>query len=350
MVVLLYPQGPAVEPAKNFCMEEKTVKNKKMSPLVYVFSGVLATVALVLIIGVGIVVVQVRNVSSNPTIIKIAGMINVSAAQVNGKDISYQDYIGDVQTLKRFYSSQGAQFPPVSDQDISDMTISRLVANTLIAELSKKYNVEVTDADLEAKKQELLASFEDQAQVDAELQANYGWNFDTYLQKVIRPLILEQKLQEAFSSSTDSAFANFEQEEVRARHILFVTEEGKDEEAVKKDAQSVLERLKKGEEFEKLAAEFGSDGTKDVGGDLGWFPKNAMVKEFADAAFALEKRQLSDLVKSEFGYHIIRVDDKRTGKDFISFMDNQIATADIDIFLDIHNPFDKLPATPSVTQ
>lgn len=350
MVVLLYPQGPAVEPVKNFCMEEeKIAKKKKMSPLVYVLLGVVATVALVLIVGVGIVVMQVRNVSKNPTIIKVAQSLNVSAAEVNGEKISYTDYIGDVQTLKRFYSAQGAEFPPVSDQDISDMTISRLVANRLIAQLSKKYNVVVTDADLEAKKQELLASFEDQAQVDAELQKNYGWNFDTYLEKVIRPLILEQKLQEAFNANTDPAFANFSQDEVRARHILFPTEE-KDDAVVKKEAEAVLARLKKGEDFEKLAAEFGSDGTKDVGGDLGWFSHDAMVKEFADAAFGLEKGQLSDLVKSEFGYHIIRVDDKRTGKDFIRFMDNQIATADIDIFLDIHNPFAELPATPSVTQ
>jgi len=322
-------------------MEETTHKKEKMqkfSPLVWVLLGVLSTLILVALIGVGVVVSQVRKVSQSPTIVKAARVLNVAAAEVNDEKISYADYVDDVNTLKRFYAAQGAEFPPVADKDISDMTISRLVANTLIRQLADKYDVEVTDADVEAKKQELLQNFPSQAEVDAELQKNYGWNFDTYLQKVIRPLILEQKLQEAFTSSTDAAFANFQQEEVRARHILFVTE-GKDEAEVKKQAEAVLARIKKGEDFATLAKEFGSDGTKEVGGDLGWFAHDAMVKEFADAAFALEKGATSELVKSEFGYHIIRVEDKRVGKNFITFMDNQIANADIEIFIDINNPF-----------
>jgi len=341
-------------------MEEtntKKVKMPKLSPLVWVLLGVLSTIVLVGLIGVGVVAAQARNVSHNPTIVKVAKVLNISAAEVNGENIAYADYIEDVNTLKRFYAAQGSEFPPVAEQDISDMTISRLVANTLIGQLADTYNVEVTDADVEAKKQELLKNFPSQAEVDAELQKNYGWNFDTYLQKVIRPLILEQKLQEAFTSSTDPAFANFQQEEVRARHILF-TSEGKDDAEVKKQAEDVLARIKKGEDFAALAKEFGSDGTKEVGGDLGWFSRDAMVKEFADAAFALEKGQTSELVKSEFGYHIIRLEDKRVGKDFITFMDNQIANADIDIFIDINNPFvglkDRLNAantqTPPVTQ
>ena len=322
-------------------MEEtnnKKEKMQKMSPLVWVLLGVLSTLVLVGLIGVGVVVAQVRNVSQSATIVKAAKVLNISAAEVNDEKISYTDYIEDISTLKRFYASQGAEFPPVADQDISDMTISRLVANTLIRQLAEKYNVEVTDADVEAKKQELLQSFPSQAEVDAELQKNYGWTFDTYLQKVIRPLILEQKLQEAFTSSSDPSFANFQREEVRARHILFATE-GKDDAEVKKQGEAVLARIQKGEDFAALAKEFGSDGTKEVGGDLGWFSRDAMVKEFADAAFALEKGQTSELVKSEFGYHIIQVEDKRFGKDFITFMDNQIAQADIDIFIDIHNPF-----------
>ena len=319
-------------------VEVSNTPKKKMSPLVWGLLGVLATVAVACAIAIAIVVSQVHKVSQNPTILKVAKALNLSAASVNGQNVLYSNYIEDFSTLKRFYAAQGSEFPPTSDQDISDMTISRLVANKLIEQLAKKYNVEVTEADIESKKQELLKNFPDQAAIDAELQKNYGWNFETYINKVIRPLVLEQKLQAAFSSSTDSAFANFQKEEVHARHILFMTKD-KDDATVKKQAQSVLDRLKKDEDFEKLAKEFGSDGTKEVGGDLGWFARGEMVPEFEAAAFALEKGQLSDLVKTQFGYHIIRLEDKRQGKDFLGFMDDQISNAVVNLFINIHNPF-----------
>jgi parvulin-like peptidyl-prolyl isomerase len=88
-----------------------------------------------------------------------------------------------------------------------------------------------------------------------------------------------------------------------------------DPEKVKQKAEGILERVKKGESFEKIADEINEDGTKGRGGDLDWFSKGRMDPEFANAAFALKKGETSsELVKTRFGYHIIRVDDKRTTK------------------------------------
>jgi peptidyl-prolyl cis-trans isomerase C len=89
-------------------------------------------------------------------------------------------------------------------------------------------------------------------------------------------------------------------EKIRCSHIL-----------VEKlsTAQELLERLKKGESFAKLAEQYSIDGSRRRGGDLGFFTKGQMVKPFEDAAFKLEKGQISDIVKTQFGYHII----KRTG-------------------------------------
>lgn len=93
------------------------------------------------------------------------------------------------------------------------------------------------------------------------------------------------------------------EQEVRARHILVATE---------KEAQDIKARLDKGESFEKLAAEVSKDpGSAKEGGDLGYFTKDKMVKPFADAAFKLNKGQVSGPVKSDFGWHIIKVEDKR---------------------------------------
>lgn len=71
-------------------------------------------------------------------------------------------------------------------------------------------------------------------------------------------------------------------------------------------ALGILERLNKGESFAKLAEEFSLDGSRKRGGDLGFFGRGVMVREFEDAAFKLDKGQISGLVKTQFGYHIIK--------------------------------------------
>jgi peptidyl-prolyl cis-trans isomerase C len=92
--------------------------------------------------------------------------------------------------------------------------------------------------------------------------------------------------------------------ELHARHILV------DDEAT---AKQIAERAKKGEDFVALSKEFSKDpGSASDGGDLGWFTKDKMVKEFSEAAFKLEPGQISDPIKSQFGWHVIKVEGKRT--------------------------------------
>ena len=102
-------------------------------------------------------------------------------------------------------------------------------------------------------------------------------------------------------------------ERVRASHILLNTG-GKDEAAVRKQAEDLLAKIKAGADFADLAKKYSEDpGSKEKGGDLDFFPRGQMVPEFEQAAFALQPGQVSDLVKTQYGFHIIKVVDKQAG-------------------------------------
>ena len=108
-----------------------------------------------------------------------------------------------------------------------------------------------------------------------------------------------------------------EEEQVRARHILIkVPPEASpaDDAKLKGKADDALKRAKQGEDFATLATQLSDDGSKENGGDLGFFPHGRMVPAFEEAAFALQPGQMSEVVRTQFGYHIIKVEERKTGR------------------------------------
>jgi peptidyl-prolyl cis-trans isomerase C len=124
---------------------------------------------------------------------------------------------------------------------------------------------------------------------------------DSYLSQVIAKEVTEEEVKAAYE---DEAKKLKETERVRARHILVASE---------KEAQAVVEKLAKGEKFEALAKQFSLDGSKDYGGDLGYFSAPEMVPAFSEAAFKLKKGEISKPTKTDFGWHIIRLEDRKQG-------------------------------------
>lgn len=286
---------------------------------------------------------RVQHLSENPFVLKVARVAPFSVAKINGLSIFYYDYIDDLKTLRIFYQNPPAGVTKPSDEIISDQVLSRLVANRLIRSFAEKYGATVSDENLANFKSDLLSQFSDENEARKELQDRYGWTLEKYLEKVGKPILLEQKLQEIIKTQTNFYDNKYAEEEARASHILFMVNDEKDDAKVKREAESVLARIKNGEDFAALAKKYGSDSTKDNGGDLGWFSKGMMVPEFEDAVFKLEPGQLADdLVQTQYGYHIVKLEEKRIFQNFLAFMDDQFKDAKIEVLLPIHNPFSEI--------
>lgn len=125
--------------------------------------------------------------------------------------------------------------------------------------------------------------------------------------------VTDEQLRTAYAGALD----NFRMpERVRARHILLKTEGKSDAEkkALQAKAEDLLKQLKNGADFAELAKKNSQDGSAENGGDLGWFVRNQMVPEFDSVAFTLKPKELSGVVTTQFGYHIIQVTDKEAAK------------------------------------
>ena len=124
---------------------------------------------------------------------------------------------------------------------------------------------------------------------------------DFWIQREIARKVTADKLRQRYEERLKSLPS---EEEVHARHILVATED---------EAKALIAEIKKGAAFDKLAKDKSTDKASGAeGGDLGWFKKSDMVKEFADAAFDLKKGALTEApIKTQFGYHVIQVEDRR---------------------------------------
>ncbi|WP_077324978.1 peptidylprolyl isomerase [Virgibacillus siamensis] len=180
--------------------------------------------------------------------------------------------------------------------------------------LDDKYDVSKEDVDKEVNKvkERLGDNFET-------VLKQQGYNSEDAFRNVIKlSLLQEEAVAEEIKISDKELKQKYERmkTEIQASHILV-----KD----KKTAKEVEKKLKNGADFAKLAKEYSTDkGTAKKGGKLGYFSTGDMVPEFEDAAYNLKKGEVSDPVKSQFGYHIIKVTDKREKKEDIgSFKENK---------------------------
>ena len=200
--------------------------------------------------------------------------------KVGGEEIKNSEVL---ETWKGLFPTGQAPDFNSFDENIRQNVLRGLVSERLIYAEAVKAGY---DKDPEVKRR--LANLEKQLVMQG------------FMENKAKTLATDEQLKAAYNEKAASSKG---QEEVRARHILVSSED---------EAKKLYEQIKKGGDFEKIAKEKSADkGSGANGGELGWFTKDRMVPEFADAAYKLKKGDVSAPVKSEFGWHIIQVEDRR---------------------------------------
>ena len=232
-------------------------------------------------------------------LVKIPDQVNIAA--VDGEAISTALYQQELKRALYMVTSQYGvdwndpqnQAPlPQLQQQVLDQVIQRVV----LRQLAGKEGVSIDSQNVETETVTLQARVQQSGQF-ADWAAFLQQNGLT--EESVRSLMGDNLLFEAMSKRHAGPTSV---EQVHASHILVATKE---------IGQEVLDKLAKGGAFADLAAQYSTDtGSKDKGGDLGWFPRGVMVPEFDQAAFSLEPGKVSQLVQTNFGYHIILVHEK----------------------------------------
>jgi peptidyl-prolyl cis-trans isomerase C len=246
-------------------------------------------------------------------------------ARVNGEDVKKSEFERMIKTIE---GRAGQPIPPDRRDEILRGALDQLVVYKLLAQECKTRGVAASDADIDAKVAELKKQFPTEDAFSKALQER-GMTLDS-LRSDARTDLSVNKLMDTEVATTPGAsdaeaqdfYAKnpdkFKQEEqVRASHILIRVDEKADAATKKKakdEIDSVLKQARAGADFAKLAQEHSQDGSAAQGGDLNYFTKEQMVPAFSNAAFSLKPGQISDVVTTPFGYHIIKVTDRKAAR------------------------------------
>ena len=228
-----------------------------------------------------------------------------AVAIVGGDKITKDSYKDEMS----FYSAMLA-----SQQQLKPSIVQMLVQDKLIADDMKKNNVKVDDKELDDKFLQYIQQFGGQEKFDKMLE-DYNMSSDKFKETIKKDQIY-QKHRDWFEKkhpvSDKDAKKYFDEHketlaQVKASHILVADEN---------TANEVKKKIDDGADFAELAKEYSKDtANSNKDRDLGYFTKDKMVKEFADKAFSMKKGEVSEPVKTSYGYHIIKVDDKKDTAD-----------------------------------
>ena len=222
----------------------------------------------------------------------VTSIIPYPVVIVDYRPLPYHEWQQQVTTLHQFYLLEKDQNPELEIPTLAQTRqhiLNRMVEQVLLDELATRYNLTVTDQEIAQNTAALTEEIGGEQALVEQLQKLYGWTIADFQKTILRSVLLKNKLK------------------------LALTLDERINPEVRQRAEQVQNLVRtSGRDFADLAAEYSEDVTAVQGGDLGYFAPGQMVPMFEAAAKTLEPGQVSDLVKTEFGYHIIKLEEKLT--------------------------------------
>lgn len=243
-------------------------------------------------------------------------------ATVNGAEIAKAD-------LQKIYSMLKAQARmssrEISSEEVMDMALTELINMQVLKQESERQKIVPSAEEVQKEMSNIKSNFPDEEAFKKAIaeknltveEIEKSISEQLAVQKIIKKEV-EEKISvadneiEKFYSDNPDYFKT--EESVKASHILVKVDEKAEESAVaeaRKKIEGIQAKIKKGEDFAEVAKTSSEGPSAPNGGDLGYFTRGKMVKPFEEAAFALKKGEVSDIVRTQFGFHIIKVFDKK---------------------------------------
>ncbi len=246
-------------------------------------------------------------------------------ADCNGDTIPKAEFENAV---RAFEQRAGGSVPPEKRDEVYRGVLDDLVAYRLLKQEVAARQMTTTDAEVDARigafKQQMGSEANFKAALQAQQLTEATLREDAKTDILVNKLLEQEVNQKILVKPSDIATFyeknpdRFQQaESVRVAHILVLVPQGADEKtraAAKARAETALKAAKAGQDFAQLARRYSNDASAQRGGDLGFIPKGQMVPAFEAAAFALAPGQVSDLVETQFGYHVIKGLEKRPSR------------------------------------
>jgi len=267
--------------------------------------------------------------ASFPALAKETKSLPEKAAVVNGVVISQKELAKEMEFHLQRISRQGLQLSKEQMAELKNKVLENLIDREILYQESQKTGIKVDknkiDEELSVIKKRFPSVDEYKnalstmkiSEDDIKKQIKKKLAIDELVDiKIARKIVVTDKETKIYYDANPDLFKQPEQ--VRASHILIKVEAGADQQKKAQAMQKIKEiqkKLKDGQDFAVLAKKYSEDkGSSANGGDLGYFTRGQMVKPFEDAAFAMKPDEVSDIVETQFGYHLIKVYGKKPGK------------------------------------
>ena len=249
-------------------------------------------------------------------------------AVVNGVTISKDTYDRELNFFVRRAAPGGQQIPDVQMAQMKSEVLESLIDRELLFQESKKKGIQVKSDAVSDQLQKIQQRYPNKEEFK-KLLSNMGLTESDVQAQIERGMaiqeLIDKEVTEKIKVSDEETKAFYDKnpqlfqqpEQIKASHILIKVQADApaDQKAeARKKIEDVQQKVKKGEDFATLAKTYSEGPSGPKGGDLGYFRRGQMVKPFEEAAFSLKPDETSEIVETQFGYHLIKVNDKKPAK------------------------------------